>query len=162
MNFENLKKDLAFYPVDKIVFVGLGNPLRRDDAAGLLILEKISMSRHFKNAHFIKAYTTPESHLEEILNYHPEIVVIIDAADWGGRDGEMTWIEGREIENFAISTHTYSISLIEKYLKLNARLEVKYLVIQPANMQYDLSLSKKVDKKIRQFFINTTEHTKQL
>ena len=88
MNFDNLKKDLAFYPVDKIVFVGLGNPLRRDDAAGLIILEKISISRHFKNAHFIKAYTTPESHLEEILNYHPEIVVIIDAADWGGRDGE--------------------------------------------------------------------------
>ena len=126
--------------------------MRRDDAAGLIILEKISISRHFKNAHFIKAYTTPESHLEEILNYHPEIVVIIDAADWGGRDGEMTWLEGREIENFAISTHTYSISLIEKYLKLNARLEVKYLVIQPLYMDLKTSLSKQIDNKIQQFF----------
>ena len=71
MNFNDLKKDLSGYPTDKIVFVGLGNQMRKDDAAGLIITEKIEKSAIFSSAHFIQAYTTPESHLEEILRYNP-------------------------------------------------------------------------------------------
>ena len=149
MNFDDLKKELKIYPVSKMV---LGNPLRQDDAAGLVIIDQISKDKNFHQAHFIKAYTTPENYLECILKLQPEIVVIIDTAYWGGRPGEISWINNRDIETIAISTHSYSISFIEKYLKLNGELDVKYLVIEPLSMDLDMPLSEQIEEKIHYFF----------
>ena len=132
MNFKDLQMDLYGTPDHRIVFVGLGNPQLSNDCAGLIVMEQIKRHKLFRNAHFIKAFTTPENNLQEILDYKPELVVIIDTADWGGQPGVSCWITGSQIENLAISTHSYSISLIEKYLIMNGVIDVRYLVVQPA------------------------------
>lgn len=151
MNFSDLKNDLKIYPSDKIVFVGLGNQLRQDDAAGLLLTKEIRESKFFIKAKFLFAGITPENYLKQILENNPKLVVFIDAADFGATPGTISWIEGNKIEEIAISTHTYSISLIEKYLKLSNNLDIKYLVIQPESMQFNEPATVKVEKNIHHF-----------
>ena len=152
MNFNDLKQQLSEVPADKIVFVGLGNWMRCDDAAGLVLTEQIENSGAFYNSHFIKADTTPENCLARILQHDPQLIIMIDSADWGGSPGDITWISNEKIDNANISTHSYSISLIEKYLKANGPSEVKYLVIQPYKMDFGFALSEQVEKKLSQFF----------
>jgi hydrogenase 3 maturation protease len=152
MNFNDLKKELEAYSANKMVFVGLGNRLRKDDSAGLVIMDKIAREKDFHAAHFIKAYTTPENYLENILRLQPDIVIIIDTAYWGGLPGEISWIKNKDIDTLTISTHTYSITFIEKYLKLNSELEVKYLVIEPLTVDIGLPVSELIKNKINHFF----------
>lgn len=154
MNFSDLKNDLSNYPENKIVFVGLGNSSREDDAAGMIITNKIKSSNSFPKANYIIAHTTPENFLNQILQYRPVLVVFIDAADMGSEPGGISWIDSNKIEELRISTHTYSISLIEKYLKLTTNLEVKYLVIQPLTINYKAGMTEKLSRKVKSFFDN--------
>ncbi|MEJ2543110.1 MAG: hypothetical protein P8Y99_03500 [Calditrichaceae bacterium] len=76
-DFENALKD---YPINKIAFIGLGNPLRGDDAAGLIFLNRLHALNKFKEAWFIEAGTNPENYLQQIVDCPASLVVFIDAS----------------------------------------------------------------------------------
>ena len=80
MNFMDFKKSITI-PANEIVFVGLGNEARGDDAAGLLFLRELKKREEYRTSNFIAARTNPENYLECILEFQPELVVFIDAAD---------------------------------------------------------------------------------
>jgi hydrogenase 3 maturation protease len=145
MNFKDIAKKLAAYPNHKLVFVALGNPMRGDDAAGLLFAQRMQDENLFPGAHFIKAGTNPENHLSRILQSQPACVVFIDASDWGALPGEMSWLQGDKIDTAGISTHAFSIRMIETYLKMHDVQEINYLAIQPN----EIGLGNKVSDKVR-------------
>jgi len=153
MNFSELADNLKGYKTSKIVFIGLGNYYRGDDGAGLVLLKRLENSRLFKNAFFIEAGLTPENHLSEILDCKADVVVFIDAAFWGGTPGAVSWLPEERIAATDISTHAYSIELINKYL-LNEQpgLEIKILVIQPETIQPGKGLSAAVEDGVNRFF----------
>jgi hydrogenase maturation protease len=130
MNFSAFRDALP-YPPEEIVFVGLGNMARGDDAAGLLFLRELRKRNEFRTSHFIDAGTNPENYLQKILDFLPRLVVFIDAARCNRSFGEMFWIETADLDTAAISTHAFSIRMIEEYLKANSALQVKYFGIQP-------------------------------
>ena len=88
MNFTTFKNALNQYRPSDIVFVGLGNEYRGDDAAGLIFFDRLRESQQFEFSHFVLARTNPENHLEEILSYKPKLVVFIDA-DYSDYPDEM-------------------------------------------------------------------------
>lgn len=152
MNFSTLDKLLLKYNKKEIVFVGLGNPDRGDDAAGLILLEELEKITGYSDSTFINAGKNPENHLQQILDHDPKIVIFIDSTESNKKPGTISLIESEKIDNFDFSTHTFSISLIEKYLLNYKKLEIIYIGIQPKLMKYGNEISTAVKNGIQEFF----------
>lgn len=151
MNFTDFKKTIN-KPANQIVFVGLGNKARGDDAAGLLFLDELKKRMEFRASNFIEAQTNPENYLERILELHPELVVFIDAANVGKSPGDMGWIDKKDLDTARISTHAFNITMVEEYLKTHQALEVKYFGIRPKTTTVGHPVSDTVMHKIKVFF----------
>ncbi len=154
MDLTELKTVLSeFNPAD-LIFIGLGNEFRSDDRAGLIIFNKIKTLSEFYSSHFIQAETNPENYLEEILNRKAEVIIFIDAVDWGGKAGEIRFLPNDIIDSFGISTHTFSIKMIEEYLLNYRKLKFFYIGIQPSTLEFGKSISAIIKKKIQTFFVS--------
>lgn len=154
MNFTHLTDELSGFRKDKIVFVGLGNELRADDAAGLELVEKIKSGNGFKTSHFILAGRNPENYLQTILDYNPDIVVFIDAAEWNGNPGDIKIFNDEDIGQSEFSTHTFSIKMIKDYLINQQQMKFIFIGIQPFRTNFEKSLSEPVQLAIKNFFEN--------
>ncbi len=152
MNFKELVSELSSIPNNKIVFVGLGNPARGDDGAGIIFVNELERTDLFKRASYIQAFTTPENYLGKISALHPEIVIFIDAVKMEGAPGSIASIESDQIDSKGFSTHSYSIKLIEKYLTAEGVSAFKYIGIIPKNMDVSQNISAEVLQGIHNFF----------
>lgn len=152
MNFRDLQRRISEFESGKIVFVGLGNPIRQDDGAGLALLEELRKRKIVKGAGFIAAGTTPENFLEKIVAHSPQIVLFIDTVRMNVKPGSIMEIPVDEIATRGFSTHSYSIKLIEKYLRSEGIEQYIYIGIEPENMGLAESLSPAVKAGINTFF----------
>ena len=153
MNFENLVTELKEFEREKILFVGLGNEYRGDDGAGLVFLEEIKKNEEFASSNFIQAGRNPENHLLEIIRLKPQIVVFIDAAEYSEEPGTISFLSSKQINSLGISTHAFSIKLIEKFLLNEQQMEFRYLCIQPQSTKFREELSEAVSESIKEFFM---------
>ncbi|MBN1561359.1 hydrogenase maturation protease [candidate division KSB1 bacterium] len=151
MNFMDFKKAIQ-KPAHRIVFLGLGNIARGDDAAGLLFMRELKKRLEFRASNFIEAQTNPENYLERILELHPELVVFVDAANVGKAPGDMGWIDSKDLDTARISTHAFNITMVEEYLKTHQVLEVKYFGIRPETTTMGHRISDTVKHQIELFF----------
>jgi hydrogenase 3 maturation protease len=152
MNFTHLINELSIYQQDRIVFVGLGNELRADDAAGLKMVERLKSQKVFKDSQFIIAGRNPENYLQTILNCNPDIVVFIDAAEWNGSSGDIKIFNDEEIDQTEFSTHTFSIKMIKDYLLNQQQMNFIFIGIQLLRTNYKQGLSEPVQIAIEKFF----------
>lgn len=154
MNFIQLLDRLAEYSKESIVFVGLGNEFRSDDNAGLMLLNRLKETTQFQFSKFISAGKNPENHLDQILKLNPEVVVFLDAAEFGGLPGEIKILNDPEISTSQFSTHTFSIKIIEKFLLLNQKMDFIYLGIQYADLKSGNVISQTINSSINNFFVD--------
>jgi len=152
MNFKELQGKLSPIKNTKIVMVGLGNPMRQDDQSGLVLLKEIQKRGLLDSANFIFANTTPENHLEKIVSLHPGIVIFIDTVKMQRSPGEIEEIPSNQVETKGFSTHSYSIKLIEKYLRLEGINNFMYIGIEPGEMGMGECLTTPVKEGINSFF----------
>lgn len=152
MNFTIFIKSLSQWQPCSIVFAGLGNENRGDDAAGLIFCNRLKKTGSFKGAHFVLAGTNPENHLDEIIGYSPELVVFIDAARFGGKPGDIKWLESADIKRNRISTHAFSMEMVEKYLFAHQPMQFKYLGIEPLATEPYSEISPQVLAAVDNFF----------
>lgn len=149
-----LTDELAVYERVRIVFVGLGNEMRGDDAGGLVFIEMLRQRKEFFKSHFIIAGRNPENHLQSILDCNPQIVIFIDAAEWNGEPGEIKILNDNEISHSEFSTHTFSIMMIKDFLLQNQQMDFMFLGIQPHITDLKEGLSDRVKAKINDFFLS--------
>lgn len=154
MNFKDFAKELSSYNPENLIFVGLGNELCGDDAAGLVFLDKLEEFPDFAGSCFITARTNPENYLQKILDSKGRVVVFIDAARSGGKPGAISWIDPHHIDRLSISTHAFSLKMVELYLMNNRRFIFKYLGIEPLSTNKGDHLSSKILTHITAFFTN--------
>ena len=152
MNFNDLKKTLAVYHSDRIIFVGLGNRDCGDDGASQILLNKLRHSEEFKEAGFIFAGTNPENYLQKIADKNPQAVVFIDTAHFQAKPGTLKFLEAKHLKPSDFSTHAFSISLIADYLTYEKPCEIYYLGIQPQNTSVGQPLSDSVKAGLKHFF----------
>lgn len=108
-----------------MLIVCVGNELSGDDAFGYHVYEKI---KHM-DVKSIYAYTAPENFLDEIIDSKPERVVLVDAAVFGGRPGELSEISIEDVETSSFSTHRAPLKLFVNRLKDNG-IEVRLICVQ--------------------------------
>jgi hydrogenase 3 maturation protease len=149
----------------KVALVGVGQELRGDDAAGVIIVRRLMDSPRSNPSSGIpghddpsaldspllfEAGLLPESAAGTLRRYQPEWVVFIDSAEMGEPAGTIRWLDPSQAEGFAGSTHTFPISGLSKYLSLELGCRVALLGIQPKNLEFDTPVSVEVERAIEE------------
>jgi hydrogenase 3 maturation protease len=129
---------------ERLVIMGIGNPLRRDDAIGIEIV-KLLKSQVPESVKLIECEILPENYLEEIKDFGPTYVLLIDAAYLEAKPGHAQVITLEEISGTAVSTHSMPLSLFIGLLK-NIKVEVMLLGVQPESTEFGEELSPKLQK----------------
>jgi hydrogenase 3 maturation protease len=131
----------------RVAVLGIGNPLRSDDAAGVLVARQLSGSRLVQDLApvlVIEAGHAPENVTAELRQFAPQLVILVDAAEMSEAPGTIRWIGLEEIDGMSASTHTLPLSMLAKYLILELDCEVKVLGIQPQYTEIGESVSRDV------------------
>lgn len=134
----------------KTVFIGTGNPYRGDDGAGLLLVELLAEKIKAEEFHYLLVEENPENFAAEIVGLRPEAVVLVDAARFGGRAGEIRLIEEGELNSFRISTHTYSPGIFLAYLRKALGCRVYLVGIQGEDFEIDLERKRGVSRRVEE------------
>ena len=119
--------------VPRIAVLGVGNPMRSDDAAGVLLARALSERDCARNTDcvlILEAGQAPENRTGELRRFGPDVVVIIAAADMKEWPGTIRWIPEDSIDGMSASTHSLPLSLLARYLKLELNCVVTILGIQ--------------------------------
>ncbi len=138
-------------PDNRVAFIGIGSELHGDDVVGIEAIRRLRRRlRGHENFALIEGGTLPESCTGPLRRFAPHKVVIVDAADFGGKPGELRWLDPTEISGYSGSTHTFPIGLFAKYIHQDLGCEVHLLGIQPKSIEFGTSLSPEVQKALRQ------------
>ena len=117
----------------RLAIVGIGNTLRSDDAAGVLVARTLLASRLFRDRESIlvmDAGHAPENGTSTLRHFEPDIVLLIDAVEMGEVPGFIRWVDMDEIEGMSASTHSLPLSMLASYLNWELKCEVTLLGIQ--------------------------------
>ncbi|MBN1270152.1 MAG: hydrogenase 3 maturation endopeptidase HyCI [Kiritimatiellae bacterium] len=129
----------------RVCIVGVGNRLRGDDGAGPRLIELLDGR---VAAICIDAGSAPENHLERIVQAAPDMVLVVDAVDFGGRAGEIRIMELDEIGGGAISTHALSLGMMREYLGQRINAGIHLLAVQPFSVGLNASVTAEVQNAV--------------
>ncbi len=141
-------------PAARVALVGIGQELRGDDAAGMIIARALSRvdgngegSRIPADDHerlplrVIEGGAAPENCTGILRRFQPDLVIFVDAAQMDQEPGTVRWLECKEIAGFSASTHTLPLDMLAHYLEAELGCQVALLGIQPAGTSFDATLS---------------------
>lgn len=110
--------------------IGIGNTLRRDDGAGIYVAKRLECSGWTA----LDCGTAPENFTSVVRRAHPEILVLVDAAEMGLSPGEFRIIAKDAIRDVSIGTHHLPLTHLIDYLQ-DAAGCIVFVGIQPAVVQ---------------------------
>lgn len=136
---------------DTPLLVGVGHPLKGDDAAGALIVRELNRKIHIPTL-FVE--DNLQNYLNKIKGANP--VVIIDTAFFP-QDTRFKCFSSKEIEESSLSlTHNLSLKILTEYLQTEAIIDILILGIKGYNVRFNAPLSRRVKEAkaiITEFFI---------
>ncbi len=110
----------------KFLFLGVGNPERGDDGIGTMVVSKLE-TEHKLDCGFV-----PENYTGKIRRMGPEVIIMVDAVDFGGNPGEITITEAENAKGAMLSTHSMPLSI---FCKMLPESKIYLLGIQPKSFQ---------------------------
>ncbi len=143
----------------RLALVGIGQELRGDDAAGVLVvrtLQSIAVSTPQNPAapetttFLFEAGSLPEAAAGPLRRFGPDRVIFFDAADNGKTPGTVSWIEPDQIDRCFGSTHAFSMSGFCRYLAAELGCRVAIVGIQPKHLDFDAPVSDEVLQSIKE------------
>ena len=136
------QENMRFLKGKKVAVIGVGNRMRGDDGVGSVIAERLQgLARG--NLLVIDAETVPENYLGILLDSKPEVVLFIDAVDFGGEAGEWALVPLSVLGDKVPTTHTVSLKLLGQILESNG-IECLLLAIQPKQIGFGAPMSEEV------------------
>jgi hydrogenase 3 maturation protease len=140
-----MKIDLKQLLKGKAVIVGIGHPLRGDDALGPSLVKRLE--GHI-NAVCIDAGSAPENYLGKIIKASADVVLFIDAVDFNEKPGFYKILEKEEILKTGFTTHDLSPKMLIGYLSTETKARIYLLGIQPKDLGLGQPLSAPVQKAL--------------
>lgn len=132
------------YLSGKVVVLGIGNALRRDDAIGSVIAGSLKDTASFI---VYDSGSSPENYLGKIIKDDPDNVIIIDAVDFKGKPGEFRVFKPDDFSSAGFFlTHNSSISLVINYLQKSLKANIIVLAIQPSTVTFGEGLSRELNE----------------
>jgi hydrogenase 3 maturation protease len=135
----------ALAPRGRTLVITLGSTLRADDGVGPYVYEHVKFSR--PDLRLLDAGTTPESVAQTAIDWKPDKVILIDAAHFQGRAGELRVIPLSAInQNTVISTHSFPLSVTFSIVKEDTGAELVVVGVQAKSLDYKEGLSPEVEE----------------
>lgn len=129
----------------RVSLLGVGNPLRGDDGAGSALARRLR-SRGVEAAH--DGGAAPENYVERLASSRPDVVIVVDAARFGGRPGDVRLLTPGEIDGAALSTHDPSLKMFAGYLHERCACEVLVVGIEPSRTEMGSAMSPEVERAL--------------
>jgi hydrogenase 3 maturation protease len=132
----------------RVVVVGIGNELRRDDFVGVKIVRGLK-GRVPKHVMLVESETVPESFIEPIVSFSPTHILMIDAGLLGLEPGEARFVESFKVwqeSTVPISTHALPLRIFCEYVAKETGAEVALLIIQPGRTDFGEGLTVKAKR----------------
>ena len=130
-----------------VLIVGVGDRLRGDDGAGSVTAGKIG-DAGLKTTRAIDTGTTPENHLEAIVNARADCVVFVDALAGEDAPGTVTVLRPHDVAETGTSTHMASLRMVFDYLSAAGIRDMRVLGIQPQTTGISEGLSPRVREAV--------------
>lgn len=128
----------------RVVLVGVGNPIRGDDAVGPRIIELLE-SKPLPHVLLLNTESVPEAFTGKVEQFNPTHVLMLDAANFRGAPGETKLITGEQIGGQAISTHSLPLNIFISYVERSLGIKVILLGIQPLSIGLGEPISEPVE-----------------
>jgi hydrogenase 3 maturation protease len=109
------------------LILGVGNPLRGDDAAGPMVCAQLG------SPGAVDCGDAPERHLGLADDPNVGQVLIVDAMDFGGEPGEMAFCTAEDLVERFGTTHDSGLALLARFVEQQYGKPVAVLGIQPAD-----------------------------
>jgi hydrogenase 3 maturation protease len=136
------------------IVLGIGNPMGGDDAAGTYLVNIINQRQRRASIlpspgiMAVDASTSPESYTSVIRQHHPDLLILVDAADMGLPAGALRAIPPEKISALSLSTHYIPLSMLVSYVKEFCG-EVVLVGVQPERIGTGGGISKAVRQSVR-------------
>jgi hydrogenase 3 maturation protease len=137
----------------RVAIVGIGNALRGDDAAGMLVARELLHRECAADASHlivIQAGHAPENVTGELRKFSPNLIILIDAAEMRAVPGTICWVPIQSIEGMSASTHSLPLSMLARYLTLELNCVVTLIGIQPKSNEVSEIISAEVSRAINE------------
>lgn len=119
---------------EKILFVGIGNLLKKDDGVGVYITNRIKKR---DNIDSLTVETSIENYIGKINRLNPDILILIDCMDLKSDPGTFKLLELNQIQDITFNTHNISLSRLKDFFKM----PVYILGIQPEKIEFGENIS---------------------
>ncbi len=130
----------------KVVILGVGNVMKKDDGAGPELVKRLNGRL---KATLLNCGSAPENYTSIIRDKRPNTLLIIDAVDFGGRPGSFKMIDPKNIRNETISTHNVSIKVFADFIRNETRANVFVIGIQPKEVGFGTGLSNEIQEGLK-------------
>ncbi len=130
----------------RLVFLGIGNELRHDDAVGLVVVEKLHSRVNNRDVTLLNCADIPENFTGHVKRLGPDCVVLVDAADFGGHPGDVHAFTIGDVEEGGISTHKASLAVLGAYLRSETGASVFIVGIQPGSTEFGTGLTPRLQE----------------
>lgn len=139
----SVERDLKewFEGKNRVVIVGVGNPIRQDDNVGLKVIEGLN-GRVPDDVCLLECEMVPEGYLLDIEEFKPSHVLLIDSAVLGRKPGDADLVKPTEVAAFsAVSSHMLPLRLFCEYIEKTTGAKIRLLLIEPKIMGFGEELS---------------------
>ena len=143
----DVKKELEKWllSAEKVVIAGIGNPIRMDDFVGVKIVQDLR-GKVSERVYLIECETVPESYIQQIIDFNPTHILLIDAAILGLKPGESKLVKPEHLKMFhALSTHMLPLRIFCEYLKKATRARIGLLLIEPKKTDFGEGLTPEIN-----------------
>jgi hydrogenase 3 maturation protease len=138
----------------KVVVAGIGNPIRMDDFIGVRIVQALR-GKVSNKVFLIECETVPESYMQQIIDFNPTHVLLIDAAVLGLKPGEFLLVEPERLTSFpAFSTHMLPLRIFCEYITKTIKAEIGLLLIEPKDTGFGERLTPEAEARSQQIADN--------
>jgi hydrogenase 3 maturation protease len=130
----NPSKGVDRIKLTRTCLVGIGNDLRGDDSAGLVVARALlddEPCRNDPDLLILEGGPAPENPTGKIRAFQPELVLFIDAAQMDEPPGTVQWIPLDAIDGMSASSHSLPLSMLAQYITADLGCDVAVLGIQP-------------------------------
>ncbi|MEM2971235.1 MAG: hydrogenase maturation protease [Candidatus Bathyarchaeia archaeon] len=142
-----LEKELKkwFSDAERVVVAGVGNPIRMDDYVGVKIVQNLR-GKVSSKVLLVECETVPENALQQILEFNPTHVLLIDAAVLGLKPGTAKLVNSEELTNFpAFTSHMLPLRIFCEFIAKNCGAKVALLLIEPNKTDFGEGLTAELE-----------------
>jgi hydrogenase 3 maturation protease len=137
-------------PKARVAFIGIGNTLMGDDAAGVLLARKLECVLPKERFRVLEAGLAPENCVGALRSFCPTLVILMDVMLGLGKAGMIQCLYHDKTDGFSASSHSLPLSILGAFLRAEYGCDVYVLAITALSLEQDTALSSPVEKAVEE------------